>query len=150
MDDSASSWTLYKLVGFNMYIDGQTGKGWPYPVYVQTSVLGEKYYRNNIFEFGETLEPNENLDTYDIIKEFLSKLGHRTQKDTDVTDTLQNILTLLNAVNIGVDLALTGQEMEAAEQTVDILIDRKTLQTTFKPINTENEFSEQKKKAIEK
>ena len=46
-DDSASAWTLYRLVGFNTYIPQEGGRTWQYPIYVQTSVLGEKYYRNN-------------------------------------------------------------------------------------------------------
>jgi len=93
-DDSATSWTLYKLVGFNSYIDANQNT-WPYPIYVQTSVLGEKYYRNNIFEYNEELEPNDNLDAYDITREFLYKLGHRTANGADIASALQNIITLL-------------------------------------------------------
>jgi len=39
-------------------------------------------------------------------------------------------------------MELTGQEAVAAEQAVDILVDRKTLQTTFKPLKTKDEFLE--------
>jgi hypothetical protein len=39
-------------------------------------------------------------------------------------------------------LAFTGQEAEVAEQTLDILVDRKTLQTTFRPLKTKDEFLE--------
>jgi hypothetical protein len=62
---------------------------------VQTSALGEKYYRNNIFEYNEQLEPNNNLDAYSVTEEFLSKLGARVQKDIDITNALNNIMTLL-------------------------------------------------------
>lgn len=148
-DDSASAWTLYKLVGFNTYVDSNQ-KGWQYPIYVQTSILGEKYYRNNIFEYGEELEPNENLDAYNIMKEFLSKLGSRTAKSDDVTSILEEITTLLEAVNMGVNLDLTGAEAEIAEQTVDILVDRESGRTTFQPLKTRDEFIEKKQKQLEK
>jgi len=129
-DDSASSWTLYKLVGFNTYTD-KNSHSWPYPIYVQTSALGEKYYRNNIFEYNEQLEPNTNLDAYDTTKEFLSKLGARTHNGADINNVLKNLIELLAQVNIGVNLTLTGQQSEIAEQTVDILVDRTTGRTTF-------------------
>ena len=86
-DDSATVWTMYRLVGFNTHIQ-ENGMSWQYPIYVQTSVLGEKYYRNNIFEFGEEIEPNNNLDAYEIMKEFLSNLGHRTQSGSDIADVV--------------------------------------------------------------
>ena len=148
-DDSASAWTLYKLVGFNMYIDSNQN-GWPYPVYLQTSILGEKYYRNNVFEFNELLEENENLDAYDIMKEFLSKLGSRTANGADISNVIDNLTKLLEVVNLGVNLDLTGSEAEIAEQTVDILVDRETGRTTFQPFKTRDEFLEQKQKQLEK
>ena len=148
-DDSASAWTLYRLVGFNTYVDGNQ-KGWQYPIYVQTSILGEKYYRNNIFEYGEELEPNENLDAYTIMKEFLSKLGSRTVKGTDVDSVLSEIIALLDVVNIGVNLELIDSETEIAEETMSVLMDRETGRTTFQPLKTRDEFMQKKQKALEK
>lgn len=148
-DDSASAWTLYKLVGFNTYVDNNQ-KGWQYPIYVQTSVLGEKYYRNNIFEYGEELEPNENLDAYTIMKEFLSKLGSRTVKGTDIDSVLSDIIALLDVVNVGVNLELTGSEAEIAEETISVLVDRETGRTTFQPLKTRDEFMQKRQKALEK
>ena len=148
-DDSASAWTLYKLVGFNIYVD-KNQKDWSYPIYVQTSILGEKYYRNNIFEYNEELEPNENLDAYSITKEFLSKLGHRTHTGADINSVLEDLTKLLEVVNLGVNLDLTGSESEIAEQTVDILVDKQTGRTTFQPLKTRDEFLEKKQKALEK
>ena len=148
-DDGASAWTLYKLVGFNTYVDNNQ-KGWQYPIYIQTSILGEKYYRNNIFEYGEELEPNENLDAYGVMKEFLSKLGSRTAKHEDVASILENLTKLLEVVNMGVNLELTGAEAEIAEETIDILIDRESGRTTFQPLKTRDEFIEKRQKELER
>ena len=103
-------------------------------------VYREKYYRNNIFEYGEELEPNENLDAYSVMKEFLAKLGSRTAKTTDVDSVRADIITLLEVVNMGVNLELTGYEAEIAEETVSILVDRETGRTTFQPLKTRDEF----------
>lgn len=150
-DDSASAWTLYRLVGFNTYIPQEGGRTWQYPIYVQTSVLGEKYYRNNIFEFGDQLEPNDNLDAYNITKKFLSALGLRTHQGSDVAQVINDLTELLKVVNMGVDLSITEQEAEAAEESIDILIDRNDgNKTTFKPLRAVDEFYEKRQKALQK
>lgn len=153
-DDSAATWTLYKLVGFNTYIDSQQ-KSWQYPVYVQTSALGEKYYRNNIFEYGETLEPTKNIDAYEVTKKFLSKLGSRVETKDDVANALENVITILNVVNLGVKGAI-GEDATvatAARESVNILVteDQTTgrFKTTFKPLRMADEFLEQRRKRIE-
>ena len=148
-DDSSNAWTLYKLVGFKTYVDANGGS-WSYPVYVQTSVLGEKYYRNNIFEFDNELEENNNLDAYGVIKEFLSKLGspgHRNVTSSDVDAVTKDLEEFINTVNMGVNLVLTGEYTDIANQTVDILVD-KDLKTTFQPINTRDQFTEEKQKQL--
>lgn len=150
-DDSATVWTMYRLVGFNTHIQ-ENGMSWQYPIYIQTSVLGEKYYRNNIFEFGEELEPNNNLDAYEIMKEFLSNLGHRTQNGSDIADVVTQLTTLLDTVNLGVEGAIGDQTAIAAEESIDILIDRNPGgdPITFKPLRTEDEFYEKRQKALQK
>ena len=149
-DDDATCWTLYKLVGFGVYIDANQ-VSWHYPIYVQTSTLGEKYYRNNIFEFNEELEPNNNIDAYNITKEFLSKLGSRTHSGADINGILKDITELIEAVNMGVKYTLTGNEDEIARQTLDALdVDMETGRTTFQPLRTVDEFQAQKQKALEK
>ena len=151
LDDTASTWTLYKLVGFNTYID-ENKKGWPYPVYVQTSALGEKYYRNNIFEFNEELEPNNNLDTYSLIKEFISKLGAHSQTKEDVDSAVQEIITLLGIVNQGVNNVFEGQELEIATEAIDLLTnsDNAFGKTTFEPLRTADKSVDENAKTLEK
>lgn len=152
-DDDATCWTLYKLVGFGVYVD-MNNVSWNYPIYVQTSTLGEKYYRNNIFEYNNELELNENLDAYEITKEFLSKLGSRTYKEQDINEAIDCLTKMIEAVNYGVKFTLTGQETEIAQQAIDILldIDDKTgiATTQFQPLRTVDKFQAEKQKALEK
>jgi hypothetical protein len=42
----------------------------------------------------------------------------------DIKSVLDNLTNLLEVVNMGVNLDLTGSEAEIAEQTLDILVDR--------------------------
>lgn len=156
-DDSSNSWTLYKLVGFSTYTD-ENKNSMLYPIYVQTSILGEKYYRNNIFEFdfddngGDNLEENNNPDAYSIIKKFLEKLdrtGHRKFDDTDITSIRKDLEEFIDTVNLGVNLTLTGQYTDIANQTLDILIDKNTKLNAFEPYSVKDKYLEEKRKQIE-
>ena len=150
-DDSASAWTLYKLVGFNTYID-KNNRAHPYPIYVQTSTLGEKYYRNNIFEYNEEIEENENLDFYDTLLEFLDKLGRHSVKQNDMASAMSNMLELLRVVNIGTNLAIGEDEELVANQLMNILVDVDAEKgtTTFQPLKPADEFLENRRKRLEK
>ena len=147
-DDSAVSLTLYKLVGFNTYTD-QSGVQMKYPVYVQTSVLGEKYYRNNVFEFNEELEPNENIDAYGIMSEFLNALGQRVASKEDVQLVLDDLMQLLRKVDLGVNLSFLPEETAVAAETIGILVNSSTMQSTFEPLYATNEPQSETQKGLE-
>lgn len=150
-DDDAGTWVLYKLVGFNKYIDEQ-GTDYDYPIYVQTSALGEKYYRNNIFEFSDMLEENHNLDAYEMTKQFIKNLGIHKQKIAadDVSEAFNNVVEVLHAVTMGVNMELYFQADKIAEETMDIFIDNSTGKTTFQPLKTKDEYVAARNKSMEK
>lgn len=158
-NDDATSWLLYKLVGFNTYTDNNE-TSWSYPIYVQTSVLGEKYFRNNVFEYNEELEPNPNIDAYAVIEDFLSRLGKSNSvhsidtkiNTSDINSVVEKLTDVLKEIDKQVDndLAIaTGDISELAGQVVDIVINRQTNKSTFIPLRTTDEFLEQKKKRLE-
>lgn len=148
-DDDSSAWVLYKLIGFNKYTDNQ-GNSWDYPVYVQTSALGEKYYRNNVFEYSNQLEENDNLDAYGVTKAFIHKLGSHTQTNDDIVNAINQVITILQAVTIGVDPELSFRSSEIAEETIDILVDKNTGRTTFQALKTKDEFAERRENSLRK
>lgn len=150
LDDDASSWTLYKLVGFNS-VSNKNDRLIYYPVYVQTSVLGEKYYRNNIFEYGDQLEENNNLDAYEVTKAFLQKLGARKQTSTDVDSVKSDLVKLLMQVSMAVDQGLIGREAEIVEETMDVLFtDKQKGISTFQPLRIKDDYIEEQKKREQK
>lgn len=158
-NDDATSWILYKLVGFETYTNSN-GKSWEYPVYVQTSILGEKYFKNNVFEYNEELEPNPNMDAYAVVEEFISKLGnfnttHNLRDkitDSDISSVVEKLTTLLEEVDKQVAYDLTNSTTDISElagEVVDLVMNRKTRESTFVPYRIVNEFMEQKRKSLE-
>ena len=158
-DDDSTSWLIYKLVGFKTYTDNNEDS-WDYPVYVQTSALGEKYFRNNVFEYNDELEENQNMDAYAIVENFISKVGKLNKvhgandkiTKSDITDIVEKITTLLEQIDKQVDYDLTnatGDISDLAGQVVDIVMNRQTGESTFIPYTAVNDFLEQKQKQLE-
>ena len=150
-DDDSTSWVLYKLIGFNQYVDANQ-KHWDYPVYVQTSTLGEKYFKNNVFEYNEEIEENTNLDAHKVIETILSRINGHKLLGSDINDMIEGLTGILDLVNLSVYSttdSIIENTTQAAEESIDILVDRQNSVLAFTPLKTQQEYLEEKRKMIE-
>mgnify|MGYP006916292906 CR=1 FL=1 len=72
--------------------------------------------------------------------------------NSDINSMLEGLVNVLETVNLSVYSTTGGivdDIMEAAEESIDIFVDRENSRLTFTPLNTVNEYLEECRKIAE-